>query len=335
MELVPTAATPLRSLVLALTVAFATSATGCHAQTPPQAGVKLSPDLARRIEVMIRSRSQVPPEYTIAISDPAKSDVPGFEQITVTFSAQGNTSRPLTFLLSTDGKTLAQFNKFDLSADPKAKVSAAGRPARGGPDSAPVLIVAFDDLECPFCAKMHSSMFPAILDRYKDEVRVVYLDFPLDQHPWAMRAAVDANCLAAASPAAYWSYIDYVHAHAAEFGGDQKSVAKANEQLDKLTLDQGAAQKANAADLEACVKKQDESAIKASVKEGEALGVEATPVLFINGEKIEGALPMETIYRVVDGALIAAGKTPPPAAPVQSATPATTVPAAVPSKPGN
>jgi hypothetical protein len=40
-------------------------------------------------------------------------------------------------LLSTDGKTLAQFSKYDISKDPKLLVS-GGRPARGGPANAPV-----------------------------------------------------------------------------------------------------------------------------------------------------------------------------------------------------
>ena len=58
-------------------------------------------------------------------------------------------------------------------------MSSAGRPARGGPANAPVMIVGYDDLECPYCAQMNAEIFPALLDRYKDQVRVVYRDFPL------------------------------------------------------------------------------------------------------------------------------------------------------------
>ena len=292
-----------------------------------QVGVKLSPEQARRVELMIRGRSQVPPDYAISISEPAKSDVLGYDLITVIFSTTGNASRPLSFLLSSDGKTLAQFNKFDLSKDPKELVSAAGRPSRGGPENAPVLIVGFDDLECPFCARMHAEIFPAILERYKNQVRIVYRDFPLDQHPWAMHAAVDANCLGASSPAGYWNFVDYVHAHSEEIAGTEKTPAKANQTLDKLTLDEGARQKLNHADLAACVQKQDDTRVKASIKEAEAdpLRVDSAPVLFINGEKMEGALPIETLYRIIDRALTAAGQTPPPlpAAPVKPAPAAT------------
>jgi protein-disulfide isomerase len=328
---------PFRAPVLALTFALALGTLGCHAQAPsanssPTAG-KLSPELARRVEVLIRSKSNVPADYTIEVGPRSKSDVPGFDEIIVNFSSHGQTSKPISFLLSTDNKTLAQFNKYDISKDPKELVSATGRPPRGGPANAPVLIVGFDDLECPYCAKMHAELFPALLERYKNQIHIVYRDFPLDQHPWAMRAAVDTNCVGAHSAPGYWNLVDYIHAHASELGGAEKSLAKANETLDTLTRDEGKRQNLNADTLNACIAKQDDSAIKESMKEGEELGVSATPALFINGEKIEGAQPLEFVYRMIDNALTASGQTPPPpipAPPVQ--TPPPTPPAA---KPGS
>ena len=117
-----------------------------------------------------------------------------------------------------------------------------------------------------------------------------------------------------------------------------KSVDKANAALDSLTMDEGKRQKVDSAALTACIAKQDDAVVKASMKEGEALGIDATPTLFINGEKLDGAQPMEYVYRMVDDALKAAGQTPPPpfvppttAAPTSSTTP-TTTPGA---KPGN
>ena len=307
------------------------TAAGCHAQTASQ-GEKLSPELTRRVEVLIRAKANVSPEFEIAIGPRGKSEVPGYDLISVVFTSEGKASKPATFLLSQDGKTLAQFSKFDISADPKSLVSAADRPARGGPANAPVVIVGFDDLECPFCAKMHAQVFPALLERYKDQVRIVYRDFPLSQHPWATRAAIDVNCAAAQSPTAYWNLVDYVHAHAAELGGEDKSLAKANDSLDTLTRDEGKKQKLNMDALNACITKQDDSAIKASVQAGAALGVDSTPALFVNGEKLEGAEPIEYLYRMIDSALVAAGQTPPAASsPVNAGAPAS----AVQAKPGN
>jgi protein-disulfide isomerase len=325
---VPTVVNPFRALIFTLALA----AVGCHAQTPTETPKQLSPELARRVEVLIRSKSSVTPDYDIHIGPRTKSNVPDFDEISVTFMADGKTSKPVVFLLSTDGKTLAQFSKFDISKDPKLLVSGDGRPARGGPANAPVLIVGFDDLECPYCAKMHAQLFPALMERYKDQIHVVYRDFPLDQHPWAMRAAIDANCVGAESSTGYWNLVDYIHAHAAEVGGEEKNLAKANDMLDSLTREEGKRQKINADALNACVAKQDDTAIKASVKLGESLGVDSTPALFINGEKVEGALPVEYVYRMIDNALIASGQTPPPA----PATPVQAPPAATPAtKPGN
>lgn len=308
------------------------AAIGCHAQTPVPDAQKLSPEMTRRVEVLIRARTNVPPNYDIHISPKTKSEVPGYDEIVVTFTTEGQASKPIRFLLSQDGKTLAQFTKYDISQDPKELVSGANRPARGGPANAPVLIVGFDDLECPYCARMHAQLFPALLERYKDQVRIVYRDFPLDQHPWAMRAAINANCLGAQSTTGYWNLVDYIHSHASTLGGDEKTLAKANETLDTLTRDEAKRQNVDMTDLNACIAKQDDSAVKASVKEAEALGVDSTPALFINGAKLEGAVPLEYVYKMIDNALTASGQTPPPP-PVPSPTPAPAT--APPAKPGS
>lgn len=289
------------------------------------AGDRLPPELARRVEVMIRSKASVPANYVINIGARQPSDIPGYSQVMVSFAADGKTSAPVPFLISADGNTLAQFSKYNISRDPRELVSDAGRPARGGPENAPVVIVGFDDLECPYCAKLHAQLFPAILERYGKQVRIVYRDFPLDQHPWAMRAAVDANCVGAQSAPGYWAMVDIIHAHAGELGGAEKKLEKANEQLDQLARDQAKQLKLDTAAIDSCVKKQDDGAIKASMKLGEALGITATPVLFINGEKLEGAYPLEDVFRMIDGALVASGQTPPP--PYKSAVAA--------PKPGN
>ena len=63
--------------------------------------------------------------------------------------------------------------------------------------------------------------------------------------------------------------------------------------------------------------------MKASIKQATDLGVDSTPALFINGERLEGAVPMEYVYRMIDKALVAAGQTPPPpASPVPQSAPA-------------
>lgn len=271
------------------------------------------------MEVLLRQKADLPPGSTVHLGSRMPSDVPGYDNISVSFSAEGKSSKPVNFLLSKDGKTIAQFSKFDLSADPRTMIPDAGRPSRGGPESAPVIIVGFDDLECPFCARMHESIFPAVTQRYGDKVRVVYKDFPLtDLHPWAMHAAVDVNCMAEQSPQGYWNLVDYIHAHAGEMGTDpkdpkaDKTLARADEQLDAVTKAQGKFQKSDLTKLDACVTKQDTASIQPFIKEGEALNLGSTPTLFINGVKIEGAVPIEFVFGEIDDALRAEGVQPPP-----------------------
>jgi protein-disulfide isomerase len=303
----------------------ATLTLGCHAQVPattsmpgPTVGQPLPPALARRVEVLLRQKAQVAPGSTINIGTPAAADLPGYDTISVSITTEGKTSRPINFLLSTDGKKLAQMSSYDLTADPRNFISAEGRPARGGPETAPVLIVGFDDLECPFCARLHQTIFPAIEQRYGNNVRIVYRDYPIEQHPWAMRGAVDVNCLAAQSPIGYWNAVDYIHAHEGEIGTptggatSEKTLALAQAQLDQLTRQQGEFQHVDMTKLNACIAKQDTTEMEQSRKLGASLNVDSTPTLFINGDKIDGAVPIEFIFKVIDDALVAEGKTPPP-----------------------
>jgi len=318
----------LPASLLALTLATA----GCHAQAPSATGQPLTPAEQHRVELLLRQKANLPPASTVHLGPRTTSEIPGYDTITVSFSAEGKESKPANFLISKDGKTLAQFSKYDLAADPRTLIAADGRPSRGGPASAPVIIVGFDDLECPFCAQLHASIFPAITQRYGDKVRIVYKDFPLDQHPWALHAAVDVNCLGAQSPNGYWNLVDYIHAHASDFGADpkdpkaDKTLPRADEQLDKLTREQGQFQKADMPKLEACLTKQDAAAIQASKKIGEGLNIDSTPTLFINGNKIDGAVPLDFLFGEIDDALRAEGVQPPPpyVAPAAPATPADT-----------
>jgi protein-disulfide isomerase len=63
--------------------------------------------------------------------------------------------------------------------------------------------------------------------------------------------------------------------------------------------------------LQACIKAQDDSAVKASLHEGDSIGVSATPTLFVNGEEMDGALPIAELRAVLDRALTQAGVQPP------------------------
>ena len=301
---------------------------GCKAQptpTPNAANTPLDPaTLNRHIEVLVRSQFNVPQDYTVTLGTRGPSLVTGFETLPITFT-RGTKSKVENFLISKDGQTLARLETFDLAQDPVFSIDVAGRPIRGNPD-AKVTVINFDDLECPYCARMHQSLFPDTIARYKDKVRFIYKDNPLpaEMHPWAMHAAVDADCLAAQDGNVYWLYVDYLHSHAQEVTGPDRDLPKSFAALDRIARQEATVGKLDSTTLDACISKQDESKVRSSLHEAEALKVESAPALFIDGERVDGAIPEDQLWLVIDRALRAAGEQPPPplAPPAPLAAPA-------------
>lgn len=236
----------------------------------------------------------------------------GYDKIPVTLSRNGHQSTH-DFLISADNKTIIEWEKLDISKDLMQSIEVNGRPERGNKD-AKVTIVNYDDFECPFCSRMHQLLFPDLIKTYGNQVKIIYKDYPLTTiHPWAMHAAVDANCLAAQSNDAYWEFADYTHANQKTINGEKRDITEEYSRLDQLTSDIGKKYNLDAAKVDECVKKQDTTAVKASMAEGDKLGVEATPTMFVNGERLEGAKSEAEVRSVIDRALKDAGLTPPPA----------------------
>jgi protein-disulfide isomerase len=280
---------------------------GCAAQSAP------SPDTAKAIERQVRSYYKLPPDVTVSIGPVKPSDFNNYDSVKLTFT-KGTRKDEYDFLLSKDSKTLIKLTKLDLTKDPNAevmkKMDVKGRPTRGNKD-AKVVIVNYDDFECPFCSRMHQTLFPQIFKEYGDRVLFIYKDYPLAEiHPWATHAAVDANCLAAQNNDAYWDFADYLHANQNIVNGAQGHDAQLA-LIDRAALLQGQQRNLDLARLQACVKAQDESAIKSSLHEGDSVGVTATPTIFVNGEEMDGALPIAELRAVLDRALTQAGVPPP------------------------
>jgi protein-disulfide isomerase len=278
---------------------------GCVAQSAP-------PDVARKIEHQMRLTYSIPAEVKIKVGDiSSSSEMPGYDSVTVNIDGGEGKAKDYKFLLSKDRNTMLRVTKFDLTKDAyqdlMSKIDVSGRPTRGA-KGAKVVVVNFDDFECPFCSRMHSTLFPEILKEYGDRVEFIYKDYPLvDIHPWAVHAAVDANCLANQNGDAYWDFADQIHANKAEVDAEKTSEARFGA-LDKMALQQGQKHNVDLGKLQACVKTQNEDPVRASMKEADELGVNATPTLFINGQKIDGAVPISQVRAALDAALRDAGQ---------------------------
>ena len=248
----------------------------------------------------------------ITVGSTSPSEFAGYQKIPVTFSRNGRVTT-VDFLLSNDQKTLVRMEKYDLTKvklpEETAKEFLAkepeltkGRPVRGNPNAS-VTIVNFDDFECPFCSRLHQELFPGLFDQYKDKIKVIYVDYPLvGIHPWATHAAVDANCLAAQNGDAYWDYADRVHASQQSIGASQDAKT-AETELDKITREIAGKHKLDTSKLNACMAKSDKAQIEQSRNIGDSFGVQSTPTMFINGIKLEGAVPEPLLKDAIDNAL--------------------------------
>jgi protein-disulfide isomerase len=296
-------------------------ALGCSAQAPSPTS-----QTNRRITNQIRTQFNVPPTVEITLGDRKPSELAGFDTLPVTLQ-DPTRKKTVDFLISKDEKTLARLDKVDISTDPTNKINITGRPVRGNKD-AKVTIINYDDFQCPFCARMHESLAKDVLKTYGDRVKIIYKDYPLFSiHPWADHAAVNANCLNQQSGQAYWDFADYVHYNQREISGEKRPLPEQTADLDRVALEQGKKNGLDATKLQACIKAQDDAAVKASSKEGDELGVDSTPTLFVDGEKISGAVPVDVLAQIIDRALRAAGQ-PVPAKP-QAPANAGTAPSAV------
>lgn len=302
-------------MVRRLLFAVALLCLGCSAQNAN------SPDLNRRIEKQIRTTFHIPPQVPIQLGERKPSEFNGYDSINVKFGSAAR-SEGFDFLISKDSKTLLQMTKMDLTVDPGAevmkKIDVSNRPIRGSKD-AKVTIVVYDDFQCPFCSRMHSTLFQDVMKDYGDRVKVIYKDYPLFEiHPWAGRAAVNSYCLAQQSSGAFWDFADTVHYNPKQIMGDKRPLEGQIAELDRITMDIGRKHSVDATKLEQCVKAQPQEALQASVKEAEALGVTGTPATFVNGQRFEGAVPATEIRAAIDQALRDAGEKVPEKRPAAS-----------------
>jgi protein-disulfide isomerase len=175
----------------------------------------------------------------------------------------------------------------------RAKVEVAGHPSKG-PSTAPVTIVEFSDFECPYC----SGLFPTlrrIEDTYHDKIRIVYRQFPLNNiHPRAQKAAEASLC--ANEQDKFWQLHDSMFA-------DQKNLT-----VDDLKA-KAAALSLNTAAFATCLDSgKQAAAVKSSLEEGNRLGVDGTPALFINGRFLGGNQPYDAIAKIIEDELLRSGK---------------------------
>jgi protein-disulfide isomerase len=160
-----------------------------------------------------------------------------------------------------------------------------------GPTVAPIPIIEFSDFECPFCTRFATQTAPVLRRQYGESIRWVFVNLPLRSiHPRAYEAALAGEC--AHEQGEFWGWYD------AMFSG----------RFD--TSDEGLASAASAIGLdsdrfEQCLSDaQYATEVASDLKEAERFYILGTPTFFINGQRLEGALPAERFAAVIDSILM-------------------------------
>jgi len=193
----------------------------------------------------------------------------------------------LAFLLTDDPAELASpvptrtiGDTWDMALEAPVTFDAAQHYVKGAVDGA-VEIIVFSDFECPYC-KDTSGEMDTLLERYPNDVRIVFRNYPLDQscndnmqqqgHLNACKAALMGRCAGAQD--LFWEMHDAIYA--------LPLVTAAA--LDEIPEAIGISQDAFAECIGSETPLQD---VRADIDEGQALGLTGTPAIFVNRRRME------------------------------------------------
>ncbi|WP_042285174.1 DsbA family protein [Nocardiopsis alba] len=171
-------------------------------------------------------------------------------------------------------------------------------PGAMGAVDAPVVVVAYSDFACPFCAAWAHETQPELVERYVDsgDLRIEWREFP---YLGDLSRELSLGALAAAEQDAFWEYQETVFAHQEELKSSSDPDALLRELVEESGLDPERFEEAL----------DDESLparVDADFLEGQRIGVSGTPAFIVNGDPVMGAQPLPVFVESIESALNAA-----------------------------
>ncbi len=227
-----------------------------------------------------------------------KTSAPGVAKVVVFVSESGQAGGPKTtvFFTTPDGKHAIADQVIDFGATPfednrKVLAERADGAAKGA-TSKSLEFVEFADLQCPHCKEAQETM--ANLAKDFPEAHIVFENFPIAEiHPFAYRAAAEGVCVRKAKgDEAFFTYAASVYDKQAGLTAES-----ADATLAAAVTAAGGDPKATAACADEPATRQ---AVDASIALGKDVGVDQTPLLFVNGHALPiTAIPYETLKKIV------------------------------------
>jgi len=189
-----------------------------------------------------------------------------------------------------------------------------------GAANARVTLEEFGDYQCTPCGLLAATLLK-VEHAYKTRVRVVFRQFPLGMHAHALTAACAAE--AAGLQGRFWEMHDLLFQNATSWSKESPRPFRRvipNASPDEAAAGVRAIFAGYAAtlglDVERFKKDMDTEQVRARIKSdqerGASIGVDRTPILFVDGVQIPfSSLNEKELQEIIDAAL--SGKTPAPA----------------------
>jgi protein-disulfide isomerase len=234
-----------------------------------------------RIEKYLRNLYAWGPAFDVKVGPSKPSPVEELLEVPVTVSMGGQSDTAVVYVSKT-GDFLIRGELTNMSVDPfadtRSKLHVGTSPSMG-PEDAKITLFEFADFECPSCRQL-DLVLRELLPRHP-EVRLVFKHYPLTNiHPWAMTAAIATQCAYEQSPAAFWKMHDAIF--------DAQDVISPSNVWDKMQ-DLATQAGLNPEVYRSCITKPETAAqVEATIEEGHALTITATPTTFINGRRLVG-----------------------------------------------
>lgn len=270
----------IRGTRLVLSLAILLGVAPAYAQSAP-APVADQVEIIKQAEAFVRDLFAWGPEFNVSIGPLAPSPSPDFYLAPIHVTVNGQTDTG-TVYIGKDGKTFVRGDMFDMAknpfADNLAKLHIDDNPSEG-PADGKVTVVEFSDFECPHC-RAFSQTLREVAPQYP-QVRFVFKDFPLTQiHPWAETAAIAARCAFIQQPKVFWTFQAQIF--------DNQDLISAENVWEKV-IAFAAQDNLDADAFKTCMSSTEvKAAVDANHRDGEALSVNSTPTIFVNGRPLDG-----------------------------------------------
>ncbi len=154
-----------------------------------------------------------------------------------------------------------------------------------GAEDAPILIVEFSDFKCGYCGRFVNDTLNPLIEKYGDQIRFVYRDFPI-LTDISYKAALASEC--AHDQDKFWEYHDLIFENQSAL--DENMLFDFADQLEL-----------NTELFQTCLNEEvHRDEVSADFQAARDIGASGTPTFLVNGKKLVGAQPLNVFSQLID-----------------------------------